>query len=99
MAYLIVQHKVQDYAKWKPMYDEHLPIRKAHGVVCEQLLRNTDDPNDLTILFEVSDLKKAREFTQSEDLRTIMKQAGVIGIPSFHFLEEIETRELVKTSM
>jgi hypothetical protein len=99
MAYVIVQHKVQDYAKWKPFYDDHQPVRKAHGIICEQLFQSADDPNDLTILFEVSDMKEIREFTQSEDLKMIMKEAGVIGIPSFFFLEEVETRELVKPSM
>jgi uncharacterized protein (DUF1330 family) len=99
MAYVIVQHKVQDYAKWKPMYDEHQSTRKTYGIRCEQLFRSADDPNDLTILFEVSDLKKAREFTQSDDLKRVMQQAGVMGTPNLQFLEEVETRELVKTSM
>jgi hypothetical protein len=99
MAYLIVHHKVLDYAKWKPLYDEHQSVRKAIGVKCEQLFRSSDDPNDLTILFEVSDLKKAREFTQSEDLKEIMMRAGVIGIPDFSFVEEVEVHELLKTSM
>jgi hypothetical protein len=99
MAYLIVHHKVQDYAKWKPMYDEHQPIRKANGVRCEQLLRSVDNPNDITLIFEVSDLNKAREFTRSEDLKEIMQKAGVIGMPDLSFLEEVEVHELVKTSM
>lgn len=99
MPYLIVQHKVQDYAKWKPMYDEHQSTRKANGIRCEQLFQSADDPSDLTILFDVSDIERAREFTQSEDLKNIMQKAGVIGMPTFSFLEEVETRELVKTSM
>jgi hypothetical protein len=99
MAYLIVKHRVEDYKRWKPLFDEHLPVRKANGVRCEQLFRTSDDPNDITLLFEVADLNKAREFTRSEDLRTIMRKAGVIGLPSFSFLEEVESRELVKASM
>jgi hypothetical protein len=99
MAYLIVHHRVQDYAKWKPFYDEHQSVRKEIGVRCEQLFRSADSPNDLTILFEVSDLKKAREFTESDDLKAIMQQAGVIGMPDFSFLEEVESHELIKTSM
>jgi hypothetical protein len=47
----------------------------------------------------VSDLKKAREFTQSEDLKRIMQQAGVVGVPMFNFLEEVETHELVRGHM
>lgn len=99
MAYLIVHHKVQDYATWKPFFDEHQSVRKEVGIKCEQLFQSADNPNDLTILFEVSDLNKVREFTQSEDLKEIMHQGGVIGIPDFSFLEEVESHELIKTSM
>lgn len=99
MAYLIVRHTVEDYAKWKPVFDEHLPVRKSHSVVYEQVFRSVDNPNEITLLFEVSDLKLAREFTETSDLKSVMERAGVIGMPSITFLEEVETRELVKTSM
>jgi hypothetical protein len=99
MAYIIIQHRVEDYAKWKPVYDEHQSTRKKYGVTCEQLFRSTDDPNVLTVLLEVSDMEKAREFIQSEDLKMAMHRSGVIDTPSFHFLEEVETHEFVKSSM
>lgn len=99
MAYVVVHHKVQDYAKWKPAYDDHQSTRKAYGIRCEQLFRSADNLNDVTILFEVSDLNKAREFAQSEDLKRVMQQAGVIGMPEIFFLEEVETHELVKSNM
>jgi hypothetical protein len=31
MAKLIVQHRVQDYARWKPIFDEHGKVRQKHG--------------------------------------------------------------------
>ncbi len=99
MAYLIVHHTVQDYGKWKPVYDEDQVNRKASGIKCEQLFRSTDDPNDVTILFEVSDINRVRQFIQSDELRKTMQRGGVIGMPEFHFLEEVETHELVKPSM
>ena len=99
MAYIMIQHKVLDYAKWKPMYDEHQATRKAYGIRREQLFRGADDPNDLTILFEVSDMNKARELIQSEDLKIVMQRAGVISVPNFHWLEEVETHELVTPSI
>ena len=31
MPYLIVRQKVEDYARWKPVFDEHATARKEAG--------------------------------------------------------------------
>ncbi len=90
MPYLLVRHKVEDYAKWKPVYDQHATTRKASGGQGAQLFRNATDPNELVILFEWDDLERARQFAQSEDLRQAMQRAGVADQPDIYFLEEVE---------
>jgi heme-degrading monooxygenase HmoA len=89
MAQLIIRHKVKDYGKWKPLFDEHGAKRKAAGSKGGRLLRSEKDPNEVVILFEWEDLSKARKFTESEDLRQTMERAGVVGKPDLYFLEEI----------
>jgi hypothetical protein len=42
------------------------------------------------ILFEWDDLKKARQFVQSEDLRQAMRRSGVSDQPDVYFLDEVE---------
>jgi quinol monooxygenase YgiN len=90
MPYLLVRHKVQDYAKWKPGFDAHGTTRQANGCRGGQLFRNASDPNELVILFEWDDLEKARRFAQSEDLRETMQRVGVADQPDIYFLEEVE---------
>jgi heme-degrading monooxygenase HmoA len=90
MPYLLIRHKVEDYAKWKPAYDQHGTTRKASGGQGAQLFRNANDPNELVILFEWDDLEKAGRFVQSEDLRRAMQRAGVADQPDIYFLEEVE---------
>ena len=90
MPYLLVRHKVADYAKWKPFFDQHGATRKANGSQGGRLLRNANDPNELVVLFEWDDLEKARQFAQSNDLREIMQRAGVVDQPDIYFLEEVE---------
>lgn len=90
MPYLLIRHKVQDYARWKPVYDQHGTTRKARGGQDAQLFRNANDPNELVILLKWDDLEKARQFVQSEDLRQAMQRAGVADQPDVYFLEEIE---------
>ena len=90
MPYVLIRHKVEDYAKWKTIFDEHGATRGAAGCKGGQLLRNADDPNELVILFEWDDLDKARQFGQSDDLRETMERAGVADRPDVYFLDEIE---------
>jgi hypothetical protein len=45
-----------------------------------------EDPNDLVILLDVADVAKARAWTASEDLKTTMAKAGVLGAPTIHFV-------------
>jgi len=90
MPYLLVRHKVADYAKWKLFFDQHGATRQASGSQGGRLLRNANDPNELVILFEWDDLEKARQFSQSNDLREIMQRAGVVDQPDIYFLEEVE---------
>lgn len=90
MAYILVRHKVADFATWKPVFDGHAATREAQGSKGGRLLRNADDPNELVILFEWDDLEQARQFAQSDDLRQTMQRAGVADRPDVYFLEEVE---------
>jgi heme-degrading monooxygenase HmoA len=90
MPYLLIRHKVRDYEKWKTMFDEHGSSRKTSGSRGGRLFRNADDPNEVVILFEWDDMKKARGFAQSEDLRQTMQRAGVSDKPDVYYLDEIE---------
>ncbi len=90
MPYMLVRHKIEDYAKWKPVYDQHAATRKTSGSKKAHLFRNAENPNEIVILFEWDDLGKARNFARSEDLIKTMQKAGVIDKPDIFFLEEIE---------
>ncbi len=91
MGYLLVRHKVADYAAWKPVYDEHGATREAGGSKGARLFRNASDPEELVILFEWDDLGKAREFAQADDLRQTMQRAGVTDHPDVYFLEAVDS--------
>ena len=90
MPYVLVRHKVEDYAKWKPVFDEHGPARKASGCKGGQLFRSADDPNELVVLLEWNEMANARQFFQSDILRQAMQRAGVTDQPDVYFLDEVE---------
>lgn len=85
--YVLIRHGVENFPEWKTAYDAHKPERQAAGVTENQLFQDIGDANMVTILFDVEDLDRAKEFTSSDDLREIMQKAGVIGKPEIHFIE------------
>ena len=86
MTHLLIRHKVADFAKWKPVYDAHLAARQSAGLREKNLLRSVDNPNEVVLLFETEDIKRAQNFTDSSDLREAMQKAGVVGKPDILFL-------------
>lgn len=90
MPYLLVRHKLADYARWKPIFDEHGAFRKANGCKGGELFCTSADRNELVILLEWDDLGKARQFAESQDLREAMQRAGVADHPDIFFLESVE---------
>lgn len=86
MPLLIVQHKVRDYAAWRPSYDAHEASRNGASITNGRVYRRAEDLNDLVIIFDVADVAKARAWAAGEDLKTAMKNAGVLGAPTITFV-------------
>ena len=86
--HMLVRHKVADFAKWKPVYDAHLPARQTAGLKEEHLFRNAEDPNEVLLLFSMEDIDKAKAFAASDTLREAMKKSGVTDKPDLYFLRK-----------
>lgn len=87
--YLVVRHKVADFATWKKVYDSNRPKQKESGLTERHLLRGADVPNEVIIVFEAADLAKARAFANSTDLRETMMRAGVQDKPDLYFMTSV----------
>ena len=90
MSYILVRHTVEDFAKWKPFFDQHGVARKADGSKGARVFRSAANPNEITILMEWDNLKNAQQFAQSPELREVMGKAGVIGKPEVTFLDQAD---------
>jgi len=88
MTQMIIRHKVVDFDKWKTAYEEHQSERQGAGLKDLHLWRNMDDPNEVIVMFEASDVAKARDFAGSSDLKEKMLAAGVQGAPDIIFLSD-----------
>jgi heme-degrading monooxygenase HmoA len=88
MSYLIIHHKVEDYAKWYPFFTQGSEMRKAAGSKGGRIFRSKIDPNEIVTLFEWDSIENAQKFSRSPELAEVMKTAGVIGMPEAFFMDE-----------
>ncbi len=87
--YLLVRHRVADFAAWKRVYDLHKKVRDAAGLKERHLFRGIEGSNEVIILFETRDLKRAHDFMQSAELKTRMEEAGVLEKPDLFILDDV----------
>ncbi|MEK7730306.1 MAG: hypothetical protein AAB363_00460, partial [Planctomycetota bacterium] len=59
------RNKVADFAQWKKVFDSHAEAQRQAGLHLQRLWRGIDDPNEVFMLFEVTDIEKARSFVTS----------------------------------
>lgn len=85
-SYMLVRHKVRDFAEWKRVYDAHLPWRTEAGLAERYVLHGADDANEIVLFFQLEDLERGKAFAASDDLREKMKKAGVVDKPDIQFL-------------
>lgn len=81
MVHFMIRYKVEDYAKWKVVFDSGSGMRAAASSVKGHIFRDADDPSMVTILNHFENADQAEAFMQSPDLAEAMKQAGVISEP------------------
>jgi hypothetical protein len=82
MGMLIIRHKVKNYSKWRPAFDRHAGAQKSAGLTNPRVFRSSDDKNEVIILFDTEDTKRAKDFVASPDLRETMAKAGVMDSPT-----------------
>ena len=80
-ATLVVRHTVNDYATWRPVYDELESLRLQHGCTVKRVLASPEDANDLLITHDFPTVEQAHAFAHDPALREGMERAGVAGAP------------------
>ena len=90
MTYILIRHKVADYAKWKRAVRAFAPVRQASGEQSFQVLRCAKAANDLTVICGWASAAQARKFIGSAELREAMTGGGVLGKPEIRFFKQAE---------
>ena len=80
-AALVITYKVADFDSWKAVFDANEQGRIDNGFVGHHINRGEDDPNDLAIYLAVGDVDRARAYAGSDELKSLMREAGLASQP------------------
>ena len=90
MAWTHVRHRVEDYPKWKEVFDSTAEYKRSRGWKGYRLLAIEGDRNHVLVMEEFQTEDQAREFIGSEYLRDAMDRAGVSDQPDILVVELLE---------
>ena len=92
----LVRHRVADFEAWRKVYDGFAPIQAEHGVHAHQVLRSTENPNDVIVTHTFDSREVARAFFAMPELKEAMSKAGVkADSVEISYFDEVESSTLV----
>jgi hypothetical protein len=86
-----ITHTVNDYAKWRPVFDTDSTARIAAGMQNIVVGRGIDSANRILIALKLSDVAKAKTFMAAPRLKATMAKGGVISKPDIEFYHVIRS--------
>jgi heme-degrading monooxygenase HmoA len=89
VPYVLVRFTVEDFARFKTVFEEAAQLRRTYGSKGLHLLRSVETPNAVIVFAEYEDAGRARQLFQSPEFRDATKRAGVTGPPDVTMLEEV----------
>lgn len=88
---VVITHKVKDFDAWLKVYDgEGKAKRASEGMTDVVLARGIDDPSIVHLVFDITDLAKAKAAMSSDEKKKLMMSAGVEGKPEIVFYKTAE---------
>ena len=87
---VMINQKVKDWDTWKKAFDGHKQARMDAGLTDRAVSRGVGDPNMVSVVLAVSDMKKAEDFMKSKDLKDKMTEGGVVGAPDIWFYHVVK---------
>ena len=86
MKTLLCRNRVQDYSRWKKVFDSHTDAHRSVGLQLMGLWRSLEEPNNVFFLFEVTDVEEARAFLNDPESAEAGEVSGVLD-GEYYFLE------------
>ena len=90
MAWTHIRHRVEDYPKWKEVFDSMAEYRRSHGWKGYRIYAIEGDNNHLLVMEEFETEDQIRKALRSDYVRGAMGRAGVSDQPDIQVVELLE---------
>ncbi len=87
MIVAAVTHKVNDFDRWKAVFDTYPPTDR--GAMFTRVNRSVDDPNMIAVIAGFDTVESAKAFLDDPELKEKMQEAGVASEPRIEIYEEV----------
>ncbi len=88
MPYTMARATVEDYAKFREVFDGADEMRKSAGALSSAVYQSVDDPNEVIIEIEFPTVDAAKAFQGSQELRETQQRAGLKEPPRMLVVNE-----------
>lgn len=88
-AWLVITHKVENFDKWKAVFDSAASTKRTYGWKQSNVLAVDGDKNNVMVMEEYGSIEKAKAFAGSSELKAAMAKAGVASAPEVHFVVSV----------
>ena len=78
---MIIIHDVEDFDAWLAGYDAADELQRSNGIIGHAANRSIDDPSRVLVYHQAESFDTLRSFLRSDELRAVMKEAGVVSEP------------------
>ena len=86
---LLCRNRVEDYSRWRQVFDSHAEAHREAGLQLIHLWRELEDPANIFFVFRVSSVDRARAFIRDPAAAETGAAAGVLD-GEYYFLERGE---------
>ena len=90
MTILMIEYHVEDFNRWKAVFDSDPMDRTSHGVIKHRIDRDPDDPNHHMLRMEFAGAEQAKAFRQA--LAPMWEVSGAAQAWILEHVEEAETQ-------
>jgi len=89
-SWVQITYKVKDFDAWLKVFDGEAAKRATQGLIDVVLARGIEDPNIVHMVFDITDMAKAKASVTSEEKNKLRVSAGMIGSPKIEFYNAAE---------
>lgn len=83
--YLLCQNKVENYQRWRQIFDSEANAQRDAGLKLEYIWRDINEQNSVFFLFSVENFESAKAFLNAPITKEQAKRSGVID-GEYYFL-------------